>query len=192
MCIRDSYKYCKYHGKCNHTTEQCKDIKRLITDDKRRKRKGRYNEKRDRDREHKKRRSSNYVKKSEINVLATKKLKKYLKKKKGEKQMQELRNFENIKLSDDEKSDKSSSSKSSKSSIKASDLDDVSDWSSVGSFSSSEWKIGSDENFVVHDIRRNSKKIKLENEVFTCLDDCINNNFNYESIRSRLASQSKK
>ena len=56
------YKYCKYHGKCNHTTEQCKDIKRLITDDKRRKRKDRYNEKRDRDREYKKRRSSNYVK----------------------------------------------------------------------------------------------------------------------------------
>ena len=130
------YKYCKYHGKCNHTTEQCKDIKRLITDDKRRKRKGRYNEKRDRDREYKKRRSSNYVKKSEINVLATKKLKKYLKKRKDEKQMQELRNFENIKLSDDEKSDKSSSSKSSKSSIKASDLDDVSDWSSLGSFNS--------------------------------------------------------
>ena len=130
------YKYCKYHGKCNHTTEQCKDIKRLITDDKRRKRKGRYNEKRDRDREYKKRRSSNYVKKSEINVLATKKLKKYLKKKKDEKQMHELRNFENIKLSDDEKSDKSSSSKSSKSSIKASDLDDVSDWSSLGSFNS--------------------------------------------------------
>ena len=103
--------------------------------------------------------------------------------------MHELRNFENIKLSDDEKSDKSSSSKSSKSSMKASDLDDVSDWSSLGSFNS-EWKIGSDENFVVHDTRRNSKKIKLENEVFTCLDDCINNNFNYESIRSRLPSQS--
>ena len=24
-----------------------------------------------------------------------------------------------------------------------------------------------------------------------CLDDCINNNFNYKSIRSRLVSQSK-
>ena len=48
------YKHCKYHAICNHTTEQCKDIKRLITDDKRRKHKGRYNEKRDRDREYKK------------------------------------------------------------------------------------------------------------------------------------------
>ena len=36
-----------------------------------------------------------------------------------------------------------------------------------------------------------SKRIKLENEVFTCLDDCINNNFNYESIRSCLVSQDK-
>ena len=109
---------------------------------------------------------------------------------KKEKPMEELRNFEKIKLSDDEKSEKSRNSKSSKSSGKASDLEDLSDWSSVCSFNS-EWKIGSDENFVVHDMRSDSKRIKLENEVFTCLDDCINSNFNYESIRSRLVSQAK-
>ena len=54
-------------------------------------------------------------------------------------------------------------------------------------------KIGSDEIFVVHDttISSRNKKIKLGNESFTCLDDCINSNFNYESICSRLASQNK-
>ena len=70
------YQYCQYHGKCNHTTEQCKDIKRLITKDKRRKRSYCYQDKKQ---AYKKRRSS-YVKKSEVTILATKKLKKYLKK----------------------------------------------------------------------------------------------------------------
>ena len=32
---------------------------------------------------------------------------------------------------------------------------------------------------------------KIENKVFTCLDDCINNNFNHESIRSCLVSKAK-
>ena len=84
----------------------------------------------------------------------------------------------------------------------------MSDLNSIGS-SNSEQKISSDKNFVVHDIRRTSKRSKLGKEVFTCLDDsnenfvihdirstskriklgkefftglddCINNNFNYE------------
>ena len=192
-----AYKYCQYHGKCNHTTEQCIDIKRLISDDKRRKRNNRYSEKKryngknHKDREYKKKRKSGYVKRSEVNILATKKLKKYLRKKmKKEKPMEELQNFEKIKLSDDEKSEKSLSSESSNSSSKAGDIEDVSDWSSICS-SNSDWKTGSDENFVTDDIRSTSKRIKLEKEVFTCLDDCINNNFNYESIRSRLVSQGK-
>ena len=103
--------------------------------------------------------------------MAAKKLKKYLKKKKDEKQTEELRNFENIKLSDDEKSDKSSSSKSGKNSTKGSELDDNSVWSSVGSINNQ--KLGLDENFVILDIRKNRKKLKLENEVFHVLTTAL-------------------
>ncbi len=35
------------------------------------------------------------------------------------------------------------------------------------------------------------KIIKLGKENFTHLDDCINANYNYESVRSRLASHPK-
>ena len=49
----------------------------------------------------------------------------------------------------------------------------------------------SNENFVIHYIRSTSKRIKLGKEFFTGLDHCINNNFNYESICSRLVSHSK-
>ena len=73
-----------------------------------------------------------------------------------------------------------------------SELEDMLPFSRYNS-ADDEWKIGSDENFVVHDTTSSSrnKKIKLENESFTWLDDCINSNFNYKSIRSRLASQDK-
>ena len=63
-----SYKYCEYHGKSNHTTEDYKDIKRLINKDKKRKHKNHYNDKQDHDREYKKSHGYNYVKKSEINA----------------------------------------------------------------------------------------------------------------------------
>ena len=43
--------------------------------------------------------------------------------------------------------------------------------------------------FVITDhTSRNSKKIKLEKTIFNNIDDCINFNFAYESMRSRLAS----
>ena len=45
-------------------------------------------------------------------------------------------------------------------------------------------KISSDKN--------SSKKIKLYTESFNNLDDCINSNFNYESMRSRLVSHHNK
>ena len=35
---------------------------------------------------------------------------------------------------------------------------------------------------------RSSKKTKLEKTIFNNIDDCINSNFTYESMRSRLAS----
>ena len=41
-----------------------------------------------------KKRNSSYVKKSEVNIIATKKLKKYLKKMKKDKPMEQLQNFE--------------------------------------------------------------------------------------------------
>ena len=33
-----------------------------------------------------------------------------------------------------------------------------------------------------------NKKIKLGNKVFTCLDDCINANYNYQSVCSQMGS----
>ena len=42
--------------------------------------------------------------------------------------------------------------------------------------------------FVITDHSSSSKKIKLEKTIFNNIDDCINCNFAYESMRSRLAS----
>ena len=42
------------------------------------------------------------------------------------------------------------------------------------------------------DKKHSSKKIKLYTESFNNLDDCINSNFNYESMRSRLVSHHNK
>ena len=69
----------------------------MITEDKRRKRTYCYKDKKQRYKDNEKtykKRSSNYVKKSEVNILATKKLKKYLKKMKKDKLMEQLQNFE--------------------------------------------------------------------------------------------------
>ena len=43
-----------------------------------------------------------------------------------------------------------------------------------------------DKTFEIFRIR--NKKINLGNEVFTCLDDCINANYNYQSARSQMRS----
>ena len=40
--------------------------------------------------------------------------------------------------------------------------------------------------------KHSRKRIKLYSESFSNLDDCINSNFNYESMRSRLASHPNK
>ena len=40
--------------------------------------------------------------------------------------------------------------------------------------------------------KHSSKRIKCYTESFNNLDDCINSNFNYESMRSRLVSHHKK
>ena len=106
---------------------------------------------------------------------------------KKDKPMEQLQNFEKIKLSDDKKSGKSLNSKDSS---KVNLSEDISDWSSICS-SSSEWKSGSDENFIICDISRVNKNRKLDKTIYTCLDDYINDSFNYESIRSRLVSHSK-
>ena len=42
--------------------------------------------------------------------------------------------------------------------------------------------------FVITDHTSSSKKIKLDKTIFNHIDDCINFNFNYESMRTRLAS----
>ena len=95
------FTWCKYHGKCAHTTDECEDVERMCKDAKKRKR--RYQDKK---RETKRR--SKYVKKSEVNALAVKKMKKYLqKKKKAQKTTDELRNFEKLSMSSDEKEDDS-------------------------------------------------------------------------------------
>ena len=108
----DGPKYCKLHGKCSHTTDQCKDIKQMVKAEKERRKKNKfkrskYNNKYD----SKKFRKKN---KQEVNAMVEKRLKKLLRKNKSA--LNELNNFENIKLSDDEKSNSSSSSSSSSSS----------------------------------------------------------------------------
>ena len=108
----DGPKYCKLHGKCSHTTDQCKDIKQLVKAEKERRKnskfkRAKYNKKFDSKKFRKKNRQ-------EVNALVEKRIKKLLKKNKTA--LNELNNFENIKLSDDEKSSSSRSSSSSSSS----------------------------------------------------------------------------
>ena len=92
------FKWCKYHGKCAHTTNECEDIERMCKEDKKRKRRTRFN-----DRKRDVKRRTKYVKKSEVNALAVKKIKKYLKqKKKAKKTTDELRNFEKLSMSSEE------------------------------------------------------------------------------------------
>ena len=83
-------KKCKYHGWCNHTTEQCTTLKELIRKAKKRNKKP-------------KKAGKTYTK-HEVNALFKKKFKKAMKKK-GNNRVDELNNFEGMKLSDSEKSD---------------------------------------------------------------------------------------
>ena len=38
----DGPKYCKLHGKCSHTTDQCKDIKQMVKAEKERRKKNKF------------------------------------------------------------------------------------------------------------------------------------------------------
>ena len=51
------------------------------------------------------------------------------------------------------------------------------------------WKRVSDENFNIH-LKHSSKTLKQQSETFFNLADCINANYNYESLCSCLVSQS--
>jgi len=94
----ERFKWCKYHGKCAHTTDECEDIERMCKEDKKRKRRTRFN-----DRKRDVKRRTKYVNKSEVNALAVQKIKKYLKqKKKAKKTTDELRNFEKLSVSSEE------------------------------------------------------------------------------------------
>ena len=78
----EKFKWCKYHGKCAHATDECEDIENMCKEDKQRKRCMQFN-----DRKRDVKRRTKYVKKSEVNALAVKKIKKYLKQKKKEKKL---------------------------------------------------------------------------------------------------------
>ena len=110
-----------------------------------------------------------------MNALVEKKIKKALHGKKKKRRHDELHEFENLDISDGEKTSASANSSSS-SSLSSSD---------------SEWKTGSNELFSLDKIKHSRKKIKLHNEKFSTLDSCLNAHFQYESLRSRLASQNK-
>ena len=38
----EKFKWCKYHGKCAHTTDECEDVERMCKEDNRRKRRNRF------------------------------------------------------------------------------------------------------------------------------------------------------
>ena len=80
---------------------------------------------------------------------------------KKDKLMEQLQNFEKIKLSDDKKCGKSLNSRDSS---KVNLSKDISDWSSICS-SDSEWKLGSDENFVIFDTSRVNKISELDKKI---------------------------
>ena len=102
-------KYCKLHGKCSHTTDQCKDIKQLVKDEKDRRKRNRFKRSKYGNKYDKK--SFRKKNKEEVNALVNKRIKKLMKKNKDA--LNDLNNFENIKLSEDEKSSSSSSSSES-------------------------------------------------------------------------------
>ena len=94
--------YCLLHGRGAHTTDSCKELKKLIRENK----KNKFSKS-------KGKRSTSYNK-HEVNALLDKKLKKVFKSKKKKKH-QEMNEFENLEVSDGEKSASSSSSSSSSS-----------------------------------------------------------------------------
>ena len=74
---------------------------------------------------------------------------------------------------------------------KSEEVASASSSSSSNSSPDSEWRTGSDEIFSLDKTKHSRKKIKLHTETFTTFDSCLNANFQYESLHSRLASHPK-
>ena len=117
-----SRKYCLLHGYCAHTTNECEDIKPMISGLKKKKAAMKTKTKFPRSARMTGSYTSskkNYVHKDEVNSLVEKKMKKFLKKKKEKKnEIHQMEQFANINLSgdEDEKSVGSDSSSDSDSS----------------------------------------------------------------------------
>ena len=109
-------KYCLLHGYCAHTTNECEDIKPMISGLKKKKAAMKTKTKFPRSARMTGSYTSskkNYVHKDEVNSLVEKKMKKFLKKNKEKKdEVHQMEQFANLNLSEDE-DDKSVSSDSS-------------------------------------------------------------------------------
>ena len=108
-----------------------------------------------------------------MNSIVNEQVKKILKKQKKKKKKHKvnaLDEFTSLSVSEDSSNNDSSSDDTN---IYMDSSDDA-------------WSVGSDETF-----RNRNKIIKLGKDNFTHLDDCINANYNYESVRSHLASHPK-
>ena len=80
-------KYCILHGKCSHSTDNCKDLRAMVNKQKQKR----------------KRVSWNYGKrKKELNALIEKKFQKFVKNKKRRKTEKELQHFQEMQNSNDE------------------------------------------------------------------------------------------
>ena len=91
-------KYCKIHGLCSHTTDQCRDLKEMLSKHRKKKAKGYKDSKK----------SKYKYNKHELNAFFKKNLKKALKGKKKKKE--ELQAVDSIKMDISDQSSKSSSS----------------------------------------------------------------------------------
>ena len=104
-------KYCMFHERCGHTTDQCTALKGLVKNKK--KKRSKYDKK-------SKRKSEKTYTRQEVNALVEKKIKKALHGKKKKRRHDELHEFENLDISDGEKTSASANSSSS-SSLSSSD-----------------------------------------------------------------------
>ena len=100
-------KYCMFHGRCGHTTDQCTALKELVKNKK--KNRSKYDKKSNR-------KSEKTYTRHEVNALVEKKIKKALHGKKKKRRHDELHEFENLDISDGEKTAASANSSSSSSS----------------------------------------------------------------------------
>lgn len=106
-------KYCMFHERCGHTTDQCTALKELVQNNK--KKRSKYNKKSNR-------KSEKTYTRHKVNALVEKRIKKALHGKKKKRRHDELHEFENLEIADGEKTaasaNRSSSSSSSSSNSK--------------------------------------------------------------------------